>query len=405
MYSGSPFNNSQGTFQQQDQSRPPFAHSQSSFTHGQPFNVASMSNPAASHSSPSLRTSTMGSGASLNMNDSLAQSRNHYQSGYLMSVNQNNAPSQNGQRYDDPPLVPTKAKMNTLLSGSTASDFGMNSMFESSRERPRQNLADEDAPPTSSVNDIVNEVFPDSVSKRRLQQSVFDSPARSLFRPQQSQAQTPSTPKSAPPLTHTKPLQVIVFGYPPDKYTIAVEYFRAIGESTEPDANTEVVNCFRVGYTNPADALRAVRRNGEVVGGTWMVGVKWADQAMAESVLGPSLIRSPGILSSPDAIPSSPDVPMSTSPPPSSSTNGMFSSEIALRSNTPGTPSVGTPIRLAPSTSAFRKMPPGGSGMKAAEKVAPGGDGLYAPVPSFAQQNASPSKGIVGQVSDLIFGW
>lgn len=162
-----------------------------------------------------------------------------------------------------------------------------------SRDRPRQTMADEDAPPTSSVNDIVNEVFPDSASKRRLQvriiappkskdetnvemqASAFDSPARSLFRSQQQQA-PPSTPKTATAPAPSKPLQVIVFGYPPDKYSVAVEYFRGIGESTEPDVNTEIVNCFRVGYANPTDALRAVRRNGEIVGGSWMVGVKWA---------------------------------------------------------------------------------------------------------------------------------
>lgn len=122
------------------------------------------------------------------------------------------------------------------------------------------------------------------------------------------------------------------------------------------------------------------------------------DQAVAESVLGASLVRSPNGLSSPEQAPSSPDVPMSTSPPP-------FSSEMVLRAHTPSTPNVGTPVRLAPSTSAFRKMNNVGSGTKAAEKVAPGSDGFFAPTPTQAQMNASPSKGIVGQVSDLIFGW
>ena len=64
--------------------------------------------------------------------------------------------------------------------GGSASDFGMDSMFESakyvdpvlpqlwltmasrSRHRHRQALADEDAPPTTSINDIVNEVYTDA---------------------------------------------------------------------------------------------------------------------------------------------------------------------------------------------------------------------------------------------------
>jgi nuclear pore complex protein Nup53 len=58
--------------------------------------------------------------------------------------------------------------------------------------------------------------------------------------------------------------------------------------------------------------------------------------------------------------------------------------------------SVGTPIKLAPSTSAFRKsvlgddhgQPLGGPGMTV---------GLLG--------TQSPNKGMVGQVSDLIFGW
>jgi nuclear pore complex protein Nup53 len=69
---------------------------------------------------------------------------------------------------------------------------------------------------------------------------------------------------------------VIVFGYPPDRYSATAEYFRSIGETTEPDPNVEITNCFRIGYANPAEAVRAVRKNGEVLGGSWMVGVKWA---------------------------------------------------------------------------------------------------------------------------------
>ena len=75
----------------------------------------------------------------------------------------------------------------------------------------------------------------------------------------------------------SQPFYVIVFGYPPDKYSVTAEYFKSIGvESTEPDQNLEITNCFRIGFKDPGDALRAVRKNGEVFGGSWMVGVKWA---------------------------------------------------------------------------------------------------------------------------------
>ena len=80
-----------------------------------------------------------------------------------------------------------------------------------------------------------------------------------------------ATPHQAP-----EPLYVIVFGYPPDKYSVAVEYFKQLGETTDPDPNTEISNCFKIGFKNPVEAMWAVRKNGEIVGGSWMVGVKWA---------------------------------------------------------------------------------------------------------------------------------
>ena len=47
---------------------------------------------------------------------------------------------QSGQRYDDAPIIPTKAKMNHALARSTTSDFGTDSMFEKSRYVPRFSL-------------------------------------------------------------------------------------------------------------------------------------------------------------------------------------------------------------------------------------------------------------------------
>ena len=90
----------------------------------------------------------------------------------------------------------------------------------------------------------------------------FPSPAR----PSRTDASPSTTPIS----------YVIVFGYPPDKYSVTVEYFKSLGAATEPEPSTEIVNCFRIGFRDPGEAARVVRRNGEVLGGTWMVGVKWA---------------------------------------------------------------------------------------------------------------------------------
>jgi nuclear pore complex protein Nup53 len=72
-----------------------------------------------------------------------------------------------------------------------------------------------------------------------------------------------------------------VFGYPLERFPATVDYFRSLATNinvgtTDADAHGEIVNCFRLGYYDPADALRAVRKNGEVLGGSWMVGAKFA---------------------------------------------------------------------------------------------------------------------------------
>ncbi|KAI1796592.1 hypothetical protein LXA43DRAFT_986220 [Ganoderma leucocontextum] len=398
---------SAGTGQDQRQQFP-HSHSHPVQYNGSSFNVAGMSNLNQSTASPSIRGGALGMsmGSSLGMgsplNESLSQSRSHYQSGYLMSANQSSSSPPGGPR-EEPPLVPTKAKLNHTFSGGTVSDFGMDSMFESSRQRPRQTLADEDAPPTASVNDIVNET-PEAASSRFSQRKAFEQSQirSSLFRPSH-----PATPKAAAPAPqqNTQPLYIVVFGYPPDKYSVTVEYFRSLGETTEAEQSSEVMNCFRIGYLNPAEAIRAVRKNGEILGGFWMVGAKWADVTQAEALLGSSLIRSTA--QSPDFVSSgggnespshSPNLFGAPSPA-RMSVDELGPRQGTLRTAEPSTPAVGTPIKLAPSASAFRRP---GVGVPVTPAAA------IQPTPSHLASGGpqqSPTKGMLGQVSDLIFGW
>lgn len=106
----------------------------------------------------------------------------------------------------------------------------------------------------------------------------LSSPVASVRQPvQNSNFDSPMTQAAqAAPHQAAEPLYIIVFGYPPDKYSVAVEYFKQLGETTDPDPNTEISNCFKIGFKNPVEAMWAVRKNGEIVGGSWMVGVKWA---------------------------------------------------------------------------------------------------------------------------------
>ncbi|KAF8624154.1 hypothetical protein AX17_007216 [Amanita inopinata Kibby_2008] len=454
--------------------------------HASSFSVAGMSTSGSAHHHhhhPNPGLSTWGS-ASVNPSGSLSSSysdsRSHYQPGYLMSASQNlvshfalqrvTSAQQGSPRADDAPIVQTKAKMNQGLVRGSASEFGMDSMFESTRKR--QTLADEDAPPTSSVNDIPNEIYVDSgPAAFQPRASTFGtaSPFTSRYqhRPQLPLS-GPTTPSAlngpTPPTTHQPhqpPLYVIVFGYPPDRYSITVEYFKSLGDTTDPDLNTEIVNCFKIGFRDPGDAMRAVRKSGEVLGGTWMVGVKWADPAQAEALFGQlqlPLLRSTAFPDS--SLQSTSPPPL---PPPASGTDMAIDGPPPLTTShfgnaTPGTttPTVGTPIKLAPSTAAFRRTtiggapppPPPAAGSMMGDRMSqqyhhqqagvrgwvpsvPGGIGS-GPGPGSVWSDGRAtgagvgvastgstggvgagagkvenrqSRGVLGQVSDLIFGW
>jgi len=296
-----------------------------------------------------------------------------------MSMSQNDGSPSANQRFDDMPIVQTKAKLNSTLSRTPTREFGKDPMFESSRQRQ---TFDEDAPPTASVNDILNTTYTDGPSYHQRSASNFES---SMSRtPQPSSHQT------------LEPLYVIVFGYPPDKYSVAVEYFKQLGETTDPDPNTEISNCFKIGFKHPGEAMWAVRKNGETVGGSWMVGVKWADPAQAEHVLGQSIARTTPYLPSPDVSP--PSDPAPADPFLGSSRVSNQHSLSGSRSPLSGTPTVGTPIRLAPSTSAFRKPGQGqGHGPK------PATSGQQPTTPAAVGTPGTPSKSVLGQFSDLVF--
>lgn len=277
-----------------------------------------------------------------------------------MSAQQYNVMPQNTQHTDDIPTVQTKAKMNLALSRGGAPHFGSESMFESSTGQ-RQPFADMDAPPTASIHDVFGDTtFGMSAPPQKrfsLDNSTFPSASRT--------PRSETTPSSAP-------VYIVVFGYPPDKYSITVDYFKSLGATTDPEPNTEIINCFRIGYRDAAEATRAIRRNGEVLTGTYMIGVKWADPVLAAELMSSSR---------------QPEFAASTTP------NHQSSHSMAVDSPPPPT-SVGTPIRLVPSTAAFRKP-----GTTPTQKPA-------APAPVAGTPGQSPSaRGVISQVTDLLFGW
>jgi len=338
-----------------------------------PFAVAGMASTSTSHLNHNPNLNSWGGASTSNsltnsFSDTLSQSRSHYQPGYLMSASQSNNSPTGAQRIDEPPVVQTKAKMNNAFSRGPTSDFGMDSMFQSSRQR--QALPDEDAPPMNSVNDIPTEMYADSGS--------------SHFQPRNAgltSSLARSRPKPSPVTSPAPMLYIIVFGYPSDKYSLTVEYFKSLGDASEPDPHVEIVNCFKIGYKDPADAMRAVRKSGEVLGGSWMVGAKWADAAQAEALLSQPVVRH----ASPDPAAMEVDNP---------SSGAAFGGAL--------TPSLGTPIKLAPSSSAFRRA---GGSTAPKQSPAPQAPHRTHDATAAGATPAPASKGLLVQVSDAIFGW
>ncbi|KAF9017433.1 hypothetical protein BDZ89DRAFT_1074819 [Hymenopellis radicata] len=85
------------------------------------------------------------------------------------------------------------------------------------------------------------------------------------------------------------PSYLIVSGYPPDKYASTLDFFLSLSSeysmstnapssagTTQPESLYDVGNAFKLGYTKPADAVRALRKNGDVIRGGGGAG-GWAD--------------------------------------------------------------------------------------------------------------------------------
>lgn len=83
------------------------------------------------------------------------------------------------------------------------------------------------------------------------------------IRQQQFQQSTPSPASS-----------VIVFGLPPTLLSPLLEHFSQFGHVLAHVLDPNGGNWVTLTYASELEAARALARNGEVLGGTWMVGVK-----------------------------------------------------------------------------------------------------------------------------------
>lgn len=185
-----------------------------------------------------------------------------------------------------------------------------------------------------------------------------------------------------------------IFGFPSSALDLVLEYFAQFGEIVSKIPSTEGGNWVTVSYAQPWAATRAARKNGEVLGGALMVGVKVVD----EDALRRAMIAAEGGEATTNT-PSSRPMPLPTSAP---------------------APTLGKPVNVLGANSAFKAPAPtpprrGFFGVGVGGTPSAGGDvakgdphaSLFAEKSRQAvmQQQGQEQKGVLSKVSDAIFGW
>ncbi|KAG9082594.1 hypothetical protein FS749_006736 [Ceratobasidium sp. UAMH 11750] len=288
-----------------------------------------------------------------------------YVPGYLLSTTQGKSTA-GFSSYNNPPLLPEPVSRDH----GPAAPFGTGSIYSRPPPKSRDRTApivDNDAPPTESLLDGPNFNFSHHQPHSSRSLAISSVPNAN---------QTP-----APLHSHAGGVALTVSGFYPDRAHGVVAQFVAIGDCAPPEMSPEGGNWFKIVYANPWDAARAVRRDGDIINGDMMIAVRLVDPLQA-SLFGDALPQAPGAISSspPEFLPKSP-----------------------VQSAPGGFPALGRAATLAPATSAFKSTAPAGAQTRPRATAAPGADWgvrTQGEAPEQPQQ-----QGIIGKVSDLIFGW
>ncbi|GAA5963080.1 hypothetical protein JCM3765_001761 [Sporobolomyces pararoseus] len=372
--------------------------------YGSPFSQNNMQN-------------SMGAGSSGTPGFGEGKKRN-YLPGYLSggaAAQTDSTPPQamNSDSWDSP------ARKASLSSSPVARFGGSNSLFGTVRDNtpskspkfapyaasPRnpayRNEMDEDAPPTASLNEFepaepltgaesnfgALRTQPESFSN-----SPFSAATKSLHPPPSSNS--------------SQTYAVNVFGFPTSALDLVLDYFSQFGDIVSKTQSQEGGNWITIEYSQPWSAARAARKNGEILGGVLMVGVKVIDEDGLKRAL--AAAENGGELSSHNAS--------------SGAGTPRPASAAAHHGATGGGSSMGRPVQVFGPGSAFKSAPTptkkgflglggGGTPQQTASTSAGGSDphaSLFAEKSKQAamqQQGGQGQKGMLGKVSDLVFGW
>lgn len=209
---------------------------------------------------------------------------------------------------------------------------------------------------------------------------------------------SPSKPSEQSSSSSSPGYSLHLFGFPSSSLQSVLEHFSQFGEIISSIPSTQGGNWVTITYASPTSAVRASRKNGTIIGGVLMIGVKIVDEEALKISLGTEGLGS-GLFS----------------------TGTGNESNIGTRSSTPtrGPPSgVGKPVSVLKANSAFKSVAPTpprrgffASGAAGVNGTGGGGDpqaGLFAEKNRqalLAQGQQDSGKGVLGKVSDLVFGW
>lgn len=326
---------------------------------------------------------------------------------------------------------------------------------------------DDDAPPQERLEDQApassTSVF--SVSRNSTRElSVPNSlpsranssePALGSSPSKSGQSDNTSERASALDLAHRT---VLVYGYPPWMEKAVLELFAAAGaievieaidvtgsgsaqDQAAANANGPLLPCCtRVRYAEAFQALQALRRNGEVVAGACVVGVRWEDENFHQIALtnGTDAVFRMEVFPSarfadmfkassrqiahptPSAAASASANAYSSSPAKSASTaNGQSGTTVSTSSandtgrmptSSSAYPAFGRPMSVINDPSVLYKPSASANSTNSPFKAASllFGTGAAAPKPAVASApapQAAKSTGVLGRITDGIFGW
>ena len=293
------------------------------------------------------------------------------------------------------------------------------------------NAMDEDAPPTDTLDEFddgpgaavgagsaaagaANHINSPPTTSSALAPASRSGP--SMTSPQSQNQQLPNGSSSSSSQQHQQMYKITIFGFPSNLSNSILSHFQNIGNvvynsldaSSSSSSNQRVTggepdqpqgaNWVTIGYESEWSALRALRRNGEILGGTCMIGVRWADGTPSSTSSSSNTVAFPGSSSNEQQ-----------------SEHHQQQTQPTVSASTARQSTFGTPARVLPASAAWKPNTAAGASQSPSKastvsRISELGSGRMDPS-IFKDGNdgkageGKQSSGVVGTLTNLIFGF